>query len=243
MISRTKWLAALGTAAAMALGASAAMAGTVVAVTGPSAGEYPVGTQIGDTQRVTLKSGDRLTVLDSGGTRVFSGPGTIVLARPGRTATNSAFNALTRQRQERRGRVASSRTGDTGTGPTRPNLWYVDVTASGKVCLSDPTAVRLWRANTDADEVYTIAAVANPASSVDLTFGEGEMLAGWDSRLALTEGLIYSVAKTGSEEKVNIDFVILDEVPDDPEALTMKLIENGCMSQVEVLANDPQLRS
>jgi len=242
MISHKKWLWALaGAAAALTMGAPAVLAGTVVAVTGPSAGQYPVGTQIGDTQRITLAAGDRLTVLDPSGTRVLSGPGTFILARQSAQSTNSAFSALTQQRQARTARVASSR-GD-ASEVTRPILWYVDIEKSGKMCLSDPTSVRLWRADTSANASYTIAAVAQPATTVSISFAQGDMLAGWDSRLALTEGLIYSIRPSGGAPAAQIDFVFLDEIPDDPEALAAKLIEHGCMGQVEVLANNEALRT
>ncbi len=244
MISHSKWLlAAVGAAAAFTFGAPAALAGTVVAVTGPSAGQYPVGKQIGDTQRITLAAGDRLTVLDASGTRVLTGPGTFILARQGARVTNSALSALTQQRQARTARVASSRTAETGEGPTRPNIWYVDVAKSGRMCVSDPTAVRLWRGDTESDASFTISAVAQPASPVALTFHAGEMLAGWDSRIALAEGLIYSIRPQENAPAVQIDFVFLDEIPEDPEALAAKLVELGCMGQVEVLANSPDLRS
>ncbi len=249
MISRKKWfIAAAGAVAALAFGAPGALAGTVVAVTGPSASDYPVGTQIGDTQRISLSNGDRLTVLDNGGTRVFSGPGTYILARQGRQSSNSALNALTRQRQASRARTGAVR--GTGAPATRPNLWYVDVATEGKVCLSDPTSVRLWRADTTFERPYVISAVADPDAKVELTFNEGEMLAGWDSRIALTEGLIYTIAAqpagAGADapaEPINVDFVFLDEVPDDAEGLAGKLIEHGCMGQVEVLATSEDLRS
>lgn len=234
MKSQIKWLLA---AAAIVFAAPAAMAGTVVAVTGPSASQYPVGKQIGDTQRISLQAGDRLTVLDTAGTRVFSGPGTFVLARAGRQSQNRAFSALTQQRQATRARTGATRDGVLNGPPQRPVLWYVDVESEGKVCLSDPTLVRLWRNNTDAEAAYTITAVANPATPVRIAFLEGEMLAGWDSRLALTEGLIYAIRPVSGAAPVEVNFVFLDDVPDDPEALAAKLIEHGCMKQLDILTS------
>lgn len=233
MKSWIRWLLA---AAVMTIAAPAAMAGTVVAVTGPSANEYPVGKQISDTQRISLQQGDRLTVLDTAGTRVLSGPGTFILAQQGRQSRNRAFGALTQQRQATRARTGATR-GEDSAPVSRPVLWYVDVNSAGKVCLSDPTVVRLWRADTSAEAAYTITAVANPATPVRISFLEGEMLAGWDSRLALTEGLIYAIRPAAGAPGVEVNFVFLNEVPDEPGALAAKLIEHGCMEQLEILTS------
>ena len=239
MFSDRKWLvAAAGLAAALTIGAEPAMAGTVVAASGPSASEYRVGTQISDTQRITLQQGDSLTVLDASGTRVLRGPGTFTLARQGGATRNRAFAALTTQRSASRARTGAVRTGYDGQPPTNPSLWYVDVTASGKMCLADPSSVRLWRGDTAAQATYTISAVAAPEQRVSISFPESEMLAGWNTRLALTEGLIYSIKGEGpGAQAVSVNFAFLEDVPTDAEELAQTLIENGCMSQLELLSN------
>lgn len=237
MFLKNKCLLAAAAAftAALAMSTQPAMAGTVVAVSGPSASTYPVGAQIGDTQRVTLQQGDSLTVLDGGGTRVLRGPGTFTLARQSGRARNSAFSALTRQRSATRARTGAVRTGDDGLPPSNPNLWYVNVASSGKICLPDPTQVRLWRSDTAAETVYTISAVAAPQDAVDVTFRESEMLAGWDARIALNEGLIYSIESTDMPAS-SVNFLFLDNVPGDAEGLAQTLIANGCTNQLELLS-------
>ena len=112
-----------------------AAAGIVVASSGPSARQYPVGKKIDDGAAITLQTGDSVTVLDQRGTRVLRGPGTMALGKGASPATSSVFAALTRQRSTARVRTGAVRNGP-GSGPVRsPNLWYVDLAASGPVCV------------------------------------------------------------------------------------------------------------
>lgn len=216
----------IGAAALVAL-AAPAIAGTVVAVSGPSAGQYRVGSQIPNTQRIALRQGDSLTVLDNGGTRVLRGPGTFVLARPSAAATNDAFTALTSQRRAGQARAGAVR-GPDDAPVSNPNLWYVDIARSGTVCLGDAGNIRLWRGDTSSSAEYAISAGSN--SAVQVTFPEKEMLARWSSDLEAREGVTYSIS--GGTQ---VTFRFLGEIPQEPEALALALIENGCTIQLEEL--------
>lgn len=217
-----------------ALGATAAQAGVVVSSSGPSARTYPVGKQIDDNERITLREGDVLTVLDNGGTRVFRGAGTFMLARSGAASRNRAFAALTTQRSATRARTGAVRS--TGSSEvSNPNLWYVNVAQSGTICLTDPAAVRLWRADTQAASTYSIdPAGADAATSV--TFPAGEMLAAWDEANPPRPDTRYRIGHDTQTSPVEVQFVFLDETPEEPEALASKLIENGCITQLEQLS-------
>lgn len=222
---------------ALAIIPAPAAAGTVVAATGPSAGTYPVGTRIADTQRVTLRSGDKLTVLDSGGTRVLSGPGTFVLARQGAQARNSRLQALTTQRSATRARTGAVRP-VYAEDISNPSLWYVDVAASGKICLADANAINLWRADTSAAQTYTVTALTAPGDGVQVSFAEKEMLGQWGAALQLREGETYTITAPAGASAAEVRFSFIGAVPDDVEDLAVKLIENGCMVQLGQLANE-----
>jgi hypothetical protein len=213
--------------AALAALASPALAGTVIASSGPSAAQYQVGAQIGNTQRITLRSGDTVTVLDNGGTRVLSGPGTFVLARQSGQASNRAFAALTTQRSADRARIASVR-GDGAAQVSNPSLWYVDVARSGTVCLKERSNVRLWRSDTAAEAAYPITTSDGETGSA--SFPEREMLARWEAVQEPREGVAY---KIGTSE---VTFRFLAAVPEEPEALVQELLAHGCTMQVEQLA-------
>jgi len=212
---------------ALCVFAAPALAGTVIASSGPSASQYRVGAQIANTQRVTLRDNDSVTVLDNGGTRVLRGPGTFVLARRGAQTTNAAFAALTEQRSAGRARVASVRAGD--APKSNPNLWYVDVARSGTVCLYDPARVRLWRGDTEAEAIFAVSAPGEQPSQI--TFRASEGVAAWDAANPPREGVAYGIGDA------QVTFKFLADVPEDAEAMAQTLIEHGCTLQLEQLAN------
>ena len=215
-----------GLAALVSL-AAPAFAGTVIASSGPSAAQYRVGAQVANTQRITLRAGDSVTVLDNGGTRVFSGPGTFVLARRSGQAENRAFAALTTQRSADRARIASVR-GEGGTQVSNPSLWYVDIARSGTVCVADPARVRMWRADPVAEATFTITAPG--MSAAEVTFPASEGIAAWPASAPPSEGATYTI---GTSE---VTFRFLADVPENPEAMVQALLAHGCTLQVEQIA-------
>lgn len=226
--------AAVLATASVAISSVPAQAGVVVSSSGPSAGEYPVGRQIGTNEPVTLSDGDSITVLDNGGTRVFRGAGTFVLSSQSSTNRNRAFSALTTQRSATRARTGAVR-GVIETGEVRnPNLWYVDVAQAGTICLVDPQNVRLWRADRQAESTYAISRAGSEETTSSVTFPAGEMLAAWELANPPSDGASYTIG-TGSGA-VDVTFAFLDEAPDGAEEMAQSLIANGCMVQLEQMA-------
>lgn len=225
-------LAATAGLAALAMAPAAAEAGTVVASSGPSAGTYRVGTQVSDTQRITLQAGDSVTVLSGGSTRVLRGPGTFILAQGGAATTGNTAIAGLMQRPRGQARVASSRTGPTDAPVSNPNIFYVDIAAAGTVCLSNVDRVNLWRADTADEASYSIAPTGAPGEAVNVHFGASEMLARWDSALQISGGQSYTITSEADGTSVQVTFALLSAVPEDPEALAQALISNGCNLQL-----------
>jgi hypothetical protein len=124
----------------------------------PSAASFPVGKTIGDSERIVLRAGDTLTVLDGNGTRVLRGAGTFTLDAAGRPEQAQPFAALTQRAhasQVRTGAVPRRRP------PIPPtNLWYVDVSHPGTVCVVGTDRVRLWRLETEGDATYSLRGAA-----------------------------------------------------------------------------------
>lgn len=228
-LAKQAMLGVAGVFAALALTPQTAEAGTVVASSGPSAQQYPVGTQIGDTQRVTLREGDTLTVLTNGRTRVLRGPGTFILARRGAATSTGTLATLTTRRTGTQARVASSR-GD-GEEVSNPNLWYVDVAQSGTICLANPDPIQLWRSNVDEVASYSFSRAGAPAEAVNVGFPERQMLGIWESAVQLREGQTYTISGNGVSTELR--FVFLQEIPTDGEELALTLIENGCNVQLD----------
>ncbi|MEP4785541.1 MAG: hypothetical protein ABJX46_12505, partial [Erythrobacter sp.] len=124
---RSGLMIALG-AGAFAL-ATPAAADVVVKSSGPSAKTFPVGKKLKSTTRITLRAGDTVTILGKSGTRILRGAGTYRVGARGRS-TKATFANVTRSRSRSRPGVARAGTID---DPFAPNMWYVDVTKSGKV--------------------------------------------------------------------------------------------------------------
>lgn len=227
--------AALAATAMLALPASSAQAGTVVAASGPSASQYPVGTQVSDTQRISLRQGDSLTVLDKAGTRVLRGPGTFVLARQSGQARNRAFASLTTNRAATRARTGAVRP-VYAEEKSNPNLWYVDVDASGTICLVNPNSVKLWRSDTSKAASYSIASLTGSSETVEVNFPEKEMLGQWTAALQLREGQNYTISEANGAKSAQVNFVFLETAPNDAEELAQLLIANGCSVQLGQLA-------
>ena len=206
----------------------------VVSASGPSAATYPVGTKSGDSERIVLRAGDTLTVLDGNGTRVLRGAGNFALNQQAGPSKRGTFTVLTERRSARQMRTGAVRGDD--TGPVHaPNLWYVDIGQPGTVCIADTDRVRLWRASTEGDATYSLRGASG---SHTVTFGDGDTLAPWDTQvLPVTNGSKFQVTGPGGGAAGSLTFEVLTSVPNEPEALAQQLIEHGCTKQLEVLSS------
>lgn len=227
--------AALGGLTAITLLAlpASAMAGIVVASSGPSAKAYPPGKKLPDDAKITLKASDSVTVLDKRGTRVLRGAGTFTVGSPSGPSRTTTFVALTTQRSASRVRTGAVRGSGADGKPLRPNLWYVDVTSSGPVCLLDAAEVRAWRPDNQGSATYSVKlAKGGPASA--LTFQSGSMVAPWTAG-PVAQGLSYTISGKGVPA-VTVTFELLPEQDYAPEDLADALLAKGCQGQVDLLA-------
>jgi len=222
-----------GLSASAVMLAAPAMAGVVVKSSGPSASAFPVGKKMKDTDKITLKAGDTVTILTSGGTRVLKGAGTYRVGARGKK-TRQNFAKLTRSQLARNARPGVART---GSGEVRsPNLWYVDVTQSGKVCVSSLDNVTLWRPQVDEDQTFIIGPKVNDFH-YHVTFDGKASTRRIDSeRLALQEGSEYSITGPGGKIATTVTFAVLAETPTNAEAMADTLIAQGCTVQLDLLA-------
>lgn len=237
MMKSAKRMVALAfAAAACALVPGAASAGVVVSASGPSAGEFPAGRKIADSERIVLRAGDSLTVLDGGGTRVLRGAGTFTLSQQGGPSRRSTFAVLTERRSAQRVRTGAVRGEDAGGNLAPPNLWYVDISQPGRTCLADTERVRLWRGSAEGATQFTLRGSEGGGKTV--RFSDGEIMAPWDLvALPVAEGAEYRVTAEDGSNAGSLSFVVLTNVADEPEDLATQLIENGCARQLELLAS------
>jgi hypothetical protein len=212
--------------------AGAAIAGPVVVrSTGPSARAYPAGRKLPDNAQLALRAGDTVVLLDARGTRTLSGPGTFpAVGGSSRTsAAQTATRILANQTaSERRGGAVR---GGTPTGEARsPNLWFVDLSKSGTMCLADLNAVRLWRpSGAKAAEVK----VASATGSATVSMPQGATVADWPRSLPVAPGAEYTITADGmAPAKVKFTTV---PMPASLEDTAAQLIEKGCSTQLDLL--------
>jgi hypothetical protein len=208
----------------------------VIRSTGPSATAYPAGRKLPAGAPVVLKAGDQVTVIDKAGSRVLSGPGSFKLGSAvNREAGGNTALASLLARGAARTRTGAVR-GDTEvpTEAVRPdNVWYVDVSRGGTVCIADPAQVVLWRPNrAETGNGTLFAADGTPA---EVTFRASSAIKLWPvATLPVIDGQTYRFTSPVGQT-VKITARLLASVPEDPVEAATLLAEKGCTAQLEVL--------
>ena len=232
------WTSALKLAASLAaIGyAGTAIAGTIVIrSSGPSAKIYPAGKSLADGQKVVLKAGDMLVVLDPRGTRTLSGTGSFnVGGSATATAAPSTFAALignSGTRQVRTGAVRGSNT----TQPRVASLWYIDTAKSGTMCLRDLSRATLWRASMTTPVTLTLTRVSD-GKSVPLGFSAGQAVRAWPmADLPLAADTDYRISGPGLATPTTLRLAKVAATTDAVDEVAATLIDNGCKAQLDVL--------
>ena len=208
-----------GTAAVLAFGSTAAMASVVVVKSlGPSSKSYPPGKTLADSAKITLRGGDVLTLLGPGSAKTLRGPGNFD-TRQVAMASSSA----------RRGRFGALRASEVAKNPS---IWDIDVSQSGKVCISTKTKLQVWR---PVSEDAVTVQIRRPDGKVEpLTWASGSAIAEWPTGLAIKSGEKYQVSWPGSGDKSNLEFVAVD-APADLVGTAQVLIAKGCNNQLDLL--------
>jgi len=211
-----------------------AIAGVVVASSGPSAASFPPGRKLPDDAKITLKAADSVTILDAKGSRVLRGAGTFTVGAPGMVTRVSQFATLTRQRSASRVRTGTIR-GEDGK-PRSPNLWYVDLSRSATFCMIDPQTVRAWRPVKEGVATYTVAGATGSARAA-LQFTDNISVAPWDIVAApVADGSAYAITGPGNAATVTVTFAVIANQDYTPEDLAAALLAKGCSAQLDLLA-------
>ena len=238
----TRILLAGAIAAGVGLAAGAAQAQSVIVrSTGPSATAYPQGKKLAANAKVTLKSGDKLTVLDKAGTRILAGPGSFTLD----SSVNRDVGTVSRVTGAIASNGARTRTGAVrgAPGPARPagalnapdSVWYIDVSKGGAYCVANPASLVLWRPN--RAEEATAKLTAAGGKPVDIVWKKGNPLKLWPSAtLPVVEGGRYTFSDPVGPS-ITLVLHVLPAVPADDLAVAGMLAEKGCTAQLDVFAN------
>ena len=228
------------TVSAAAFGSLAAAGGAlaqaiVVRSTGPSAAQYPQGKKLAANASVSLKPGDKVTVIDKAGSRVLSGPGNFTLNGAVQRGGGSVM-ANMMVGGGSRARTGAVRGAPAGLeSPTAPdNIWAIDVTKGGTYCVADPAALVLWRPNR-ADAI-TGKLGAN-GKTVPVSWKAGSALKLWpNADIPVVDGQTYVFTGPVTVNST-ITLKRLASVPADPMQVATMLAEHGCNAQLDVIAS------
>ncbi|MDE2563917.1 MAG: hypothetical protein KGL48_16895 [Sphingomonadales bacterium] len=225
--------------ASLALGGAAMAQAIVIRSTGPSAGQYPQGKKLPAAASVTLRAGDRVTVLDKSGTRVLSGPGTFsVTGAVDHTNSGGAVETMLAMGGARMRTRTGAVRGDLpdAAPPTGPDsVWYIDVSKGGTYCVADPAKLVLWRPNHVEAASGKLAGASGTVASVE--WKRGNALKLWPSAaLPVVDGKSYTFSDPVGPS-VTITTRLMGEVPADSMDIAAKMAAMGCTRQLDVLAN------
>lgn len=228
-------------------GASAASAEPAIIVKS-TVSEYPVGSKIDDDATITLKDGDRVSVLTTRGSRTMRGPGAFLVGADPKSNRNRFANL------KRKGAALKSGTGGlrspsgavSKARPQSPKVFYADVARSGRLCLVDTRDVSFWRPFDDLAATYLLSGPGLDLP-VPITFDAGFSLVPPDSApqtsapITLMGDGTYTIVggPAGDGPAMTIATVTIVDLGQNYERadlLAQALVENDCMAQFEVMS-------
>lgn len=205
----------------------------VIKASGPSAKAFTPGKAIADNSTVTLKAGDVVTLLDGQGTRVLKGPGTFSTTASTQTASNlSTVLKNTGTRQVRTGAVR----GAVSDAPVRPtNVWLIDTTKSGTVCVADTSVASLWTTTGEKGGSITLTRVSD-GKSMSIALLPMQTVKAWPvADMPISDGAQYRVTREGGEATATIKFATMGPSPQGVENTISGFIRSGCNAQLDLL--------
>ncbi len=194
---------------------------------GPSAGRYRPGQKLPDSATFNLRPGDSVVVLAGRATRTFRGPGTFSASGPVQSGQLAAVGG--------RRTTGAVRSGDgvVGDVPQPSNVWHLNVTASGRACVSSGQTPVLWRPEASQAVKLTITPQSGAAQTV--TWAKGAQTLTWPTSIPVTDGANYQLSWEGARAPSRVTTRVVQPLPaNDLEGLANVLINNSCRSQLEV---------
>jgi len=191
----------------------------VVKSLGPSAKSYPPGKTLPESAKINLQGGDVVTVIGPSSAQTLRGPGNF-------DAKQVALSAAASQR----GRFSALRAAEVGQNP---GIWDIDVSAGGKVCVTNAAKLQVWRADVEAP--ITVQIRSADGQSQEVTWAAGKALTAWPAALPVKTGAQYSVEWPDGGDSNKLQVVTIGPPPTDLVAAAQVLLENGCQKQLDLL--------
>ena len=211
-----------GTAVAIVLGSTAAVANVVVVKSlGPSAKAYPPGKTLPETAKITLQGGDVVTVIGPASAQTLRGPGNF-----------DAKQMTLASAAGQRGRFGALRAAEVAHNAS---IWDINASDGGKICVADASKLQLWRP--DSESAATIEIRSPDGKSQQLSWAAGSALTAWPTALPIKNGASYQLEWPDTGEKSSLDIVATPGAPTDLVGVAQVLIEHGCTKQLDLLVD------
>lgn len=209
-----------GAVVAALMGSSTAVASVVVVKSlGPSAKAYPPGKTLPESAKITLQGGDVVTVLGPAAAQTLRGPG------------NFAAGQMTLASAEsKRGRFGALRAADI---VKNPSIWDIDVTQSGKMCVTNASKIQLWRPESESAVKINIRSADGKSQDLDWAAGKASTM--WPAALPVASGAEYQIEWPETGDKSSVTFVTVPDSSSDIVGTAQVLIQNGCQHQLDLL--------
>ena len=196
-------------------------------------GSYKVGQSISPTKTITLKEGERLTLIGADGKSItHRGPykGLPVKKGSSNTDATKALSVLIAKRDARTSSIGVIRA---GTGAVQvPDPKAIDITRGGPRCLNEGEKPEFWRPNADREQPFVMFPV-DRSWRADLVWEVGQ------DRLIMPdlskfEG-VTTVLVNIDQQEFAISFSVIPTSIKDPIILTAWMLEKGCIQQANSL--------
>jgi hypothetical protein len=223
-------------------GASVAQAETIIVRSiGPSAKTYTPGKSLPNNAKLALQAGDVVTILDSRGTRVLKGPGAFAVSGASSAATSSTFSQFLKNTGARQARTGATR--GTIKPAKSPNVWYIDVSKSGNMCVASPMQVTLWRSKPFKVQTVTLTSASDNRTTT-VKFPDDQSVLAWPVKeLPITNGGQYRLSGTGQSAPATITIYTMDSSAPNLETTASALIKRGCEAQIDLLVETAAVAS
>lgn len=225
---------ATGAAVILALGSVASVASAaMLIVIDARGGVLKPGQKIDSAQALTLKEGERVTVIGpDGNATTLRGPFKGVV--PGHSGSGTeprmALAALIATRNARTNSVGVIRSG-TSAAPL-PEPWLIDVTRSGERCIKAGTNPVWWRPQPAPAQPLVVMPI-DRSWRADLQWEAGQQQMGARNLVAMTSESVMVVRSGDQEFTIRINLVPV--AFDNDFVLVSWMLEKGCMQQADAL--------
>jgi hypothetical protein len=222
----------------LAFGGPALAALIIVRAVGPSASSYPTGAILDGGLPVSLKKGDRLTLLDGTGTRILVGPRSGKLTIPSKRSGVQARGTIDELRlifnrsRERRSALGASRGFAMPPGFSHslpPSLWAINVEKGGNWCVPANMPASLVRYGAGLPATLEMR-TAGQIMRVDFPKGVKEVPL---PAMSNGEALLTLFANNRPIRKLAIR--LIQPSDGDIVELAQHLLENECYDQIDLI--------